>query len=1067
MIRQSCNPFSKISNTEIITSIIKNREPAMKVLRTFFALVLLLLLGTSCLFSQQESGKIYGAVTDTTSGAALPGASVLLQGTSLGAATDMYGKYVIPGIPPGSYTLTVRYIGYIGKEIPIEVKPGSTLEQNFLLTAQALEGQEVVVTAQARGQKAAINEQLTSNTIINVVSAEKIHQLPDASAATALSRLPGVSLMNGDQVVIRGVQAKMNQILINGIELPSTDMNNRATNLGFISSNLLSGIEVVKALTPDMDANTVGGVVNLRLREAPSGFHFDVLSQGNYNSSDHISDNYKFWASMSNRFFDDKLGVFLQANMDRTHAGNQQASIGLTFEAQGPDVWGQGVYQTSNARFEFDDNITTISGGSLILDYRLPEGKIAFQNTYAGNLTDQNNNVTGINNFTAGTSVYYGADRRLYGKELWINALQAENTFGSVKVDATVSHSYSQQYTRFGHDLGPTNANTVFSGATNAFTPIPLGQLDGFSLSDAVGVFNSIDPASAASATGGGGQWLSINYNAFAQHLYNSSVNASVPVTFSDDISAIFKTGGKYVRTTRTNNIDERRATDANDIYANPAANTYFPGITLSSSNPLPLRLVVNNNFTKGKYFLGSFYNLTNGGYRWAIDENKYDDWLKLSSQGWAQKIEAADSWQNDWNGAEQFSAGYLMGTIKAGTQLTILGGVRFESYNMNYHANLTYVQHNVLGNAISTANGSIADSVNPVQTEAWYDVNGVFHPTKNVDPSTHNVDRTDNNVFPGVQLQYKLNDYSDIRLAFTTGIARPDYQAIIPKFEFETGAINMGNPLLKPATSRNFDIVGTVHDNTIGLLSVGLFYKEIKNQMYNTQIIYKDVNRFSDIWLPDSAYFWNRFGYALDQNQNVFLSLNNQNLGYIRGVEIDWQTNFWYLPQPLNAMVLDINYTKSGSNTNYIIIQKVVTNTTVIINGRPQVVPVTTTKDTSFSGRLIQQADDVVNVALGIDYKGFSGRLSFNMTGNVISGVGSRPELMRYTGNIYRWDFSLKQNLPIDGLSLALNGNNIFHNGISFYQNFKLNPNAPVTKNLVQVLYSPTSFDLNLRYSF
>ena len=81
--------------------------------------------------------------------------------------------------------------------------------------------------------------------------------------------------MNGDQVIIRGVEAKMNQVLINGIELPSTDMNDRSTNLGFISSNLLSSIEVVKALTPDLDANAIGGVVNLRLREAPENFHFD------------------------------------------------------------------------------------------------------------------------------------------------------------------------------------------------------------------------------------------------------------------------------------------------------------------------------------------------------------------------------------------------------------------------------------------------------------------------------------------------------------------------------------------------------------------------------------------------------------------------------------------------------------------------------------------------------------------------------------------------------------------------------------------------------------------------
>ena len=108
-----------------------------------------------------------------------------------------------------------------------------------------------------------------------------------------------------------------------------------------------------------------------------------------------------------------------------------------------------------------------------------------------------------------------------------------------------------------------------------------------------------------------------------------------------------------------------------------------------------------------------------------------------------------------------------------------------------------------------------------------------------------------------------------------------------------------------------------------------------------------------------------------------------------------------------------------------------------------------------------------MVNVALGIDYKDFSSRLSFSMTGNVINSVGSRPEEMGSTGNIYRWDFTIKQNLPIDGLSVSLSGLNIFHNGINSYRDYRIDPSAPITRNLISVLYSPTSFEMNLRYSF
>ena len=231
-------------------------------------------------------------------------------------------------------------------------------------------------------------------------------------------------------------------------------------------------------------------------------------------------------------------------------------------------------------------------------------------------------------------------------------------------------------------------------------------------------------------------------------------------------------------------------------------------------------------------------------------------------------------------------------------------------------------------------------------------------------------------------------------------------------------------------------------------------------------RFIIRILIRYSNIWVPDSAFLWNRFGFSIPSTQVVNLSLNNPNPAFVRGIEIDWQTNFWYLPKPFNALVLDVNYTKSGSNTDYTIIYQVVTNKTVFVNGHQVTISETASQDTSISGKLVQQANDVVNADIGIDYKGFSGRLAFSMTGNLMSSVGGRPEEMQYTGNIYRWDFSLKQELPINGLSIALNGMNIFHNGISFYRDFAVAPGAPVTKNLMGVLYSPTTFELNLRYS-
>ena len=257
----------------------------MKVMKNLLLLVALL-LGTSSVLAQGGSGQVHGVVKDASSGDMLPGANVQLKGTSLGASVNLNGAYVIRSIPPGHYTLEARYLGYRTVEAPIDVKADVDLEHDFSLTVHAIEGQEVVVLAQAKGQMEAINQQLSSDSVISVVSAERIRELPDGTAASALSRLPGVSIMNGDQIVIRGIQAKNNIILVNGIRLPSTDVNTRSVGLGFFSSSMLSGMEVIKTLTPDMDANNIGGVVNLRLAEAPENFHADMLAQGKYNSQD-------------------------------------------------------------------------------------------------------------------------------------------------------------------------------------------------------------------------------------------------------------------------------------------------------------------------------------------------------------------------------------------------------------------------------------------------------------------------------------------------------------------------------------------------------------------------------------------------------------------------------------------------------------------------------------------------------------------------------------------------------------------------------------------------------------
>ncbi|OYV85820.1 MAG: hypothetical protein B7Z63_04925, partial [Ignavibacteriae bacterium 37-53-5] len=191
----------------------------------------LVILGSVVLFTAQlamaaGSGTLKGRVFDKETKEALPGATVLVKGTSIGASTDLNGDFVIHNAPAGEQTIVVSYVGYHSSDEKVEIPDNQTLQRDFYLNATAVQGKVVIVTAQAQGQIQAINQQLASNKIANIVSAAKIQELPDFNAAQAISRLPGVSVLQSsgeaDKVVIRGLAPQYNEIAVDGVTLAST-----------------------------------------------------------------------------------------------------------------------------------------------------------------------------------------------------------------------------------------------------------------------------------------------------------------------------------------------------------------------------------------------------------------------------------------------------------------------------------------------------------------------------------------------------------------------------------------------------------------------------------------------------------------------------------------------------------------------------------------------------------------------------------------------------------------------------------------------------------------------------
>jgi TonB-dependent receptor len=973
-------------------------------------------------------GTIKGTIFDKDTKETLPAANILIEGTSLGTAADLKGSYVISSVPAGKYTLLVSFVGYEKESAEITVPEDGTVENNFELRSVAVQGKQVVITAQLLGQIQAINQQIASNTITNVVSKARILELPDDNASTALSRLPGVSLMNGDQVVIRGIQAKLNTVLINGIEIPSTSMTDRATSLGFISSNLLSGIEVIKAITPDMDANAVGGVVNLRLREAPVGLHYDIFSQGNYNTLDRTKDNYKVWGSVSQRFLGDKLGVFIQGNADRSDQGQDRGTA--TFGMLGgyeKEPYGLAPYKMNSFVFQDQENIYTNYGGSLILDYQLPKGKIILQNTLTHNIND--NTAYRLDMNLAGNDVTYSISRDKYERDLMINALQTEYNFGPLKSELSLSHSYTSKGTldRYGD---PGN----FFGFNNDKDSHPFGlDANGNTITYALAgekltlkdVYN-IKPVPEDAELANVGGWIVANDEAFEQHVYDSKLDFTLPVNFTKSISSTIKFGGKYKSSERENDVESKFNGSGDPDYYYGTTN-FFPGHpNLSITNEVLFSDLRASSYSRGENFLNGDYP-----FIWAYDRDLMDRYMKASASGWENSRHNPYSDRNDFNGTETFSAGYLMGDVNIGSRLSLIGGLRYEHYNMDYKGAMVYCTHSVYGYGVT-----------------WDTLN--------------TVNRNDENLFPNAQLRYKVTDWADFRLAYTQGISRPDYNAIMPSVYFEPGGYTIaGNTKLKPTIATNYDANVSLYSNKIGLFTLGGFYKVLDDVFYQGTIYYQNLGLYN-ISFPGDDFWEGAMGaQGPDPSLTINCFINNPNPAYIKGLEAEWQTNFWYLPHPLNSMVLNINYTRIWSEMDY---QQIRNET--IMEGSPRPKPKYVTTDTIRTARLVYQGDHVLNVALGADYKGFSGRISFNLQGDVITSVGNRPEADQFTGNIYRWDFTLQQKLPVKGFSVAFNGTNVFNNPVYTYQKFRRNGSEEILKNEQSVAYSPRIFQVNLRYS-
>ena len=740
----------------------------------------------------EQYGSLSGKVVDYLTGKPLFGASIVLDNAAIGTASDNEGDFFIQRLPAGDQTLAVRYMGYRSRTIPVSIIPGETLEKNIFLEPDHLEGDGVTIFTQAFGQARAIRQQLNANTIVNVVSETRFSELPDANAAESIGRLPGVSVIRaageGQKVAIRGMGPEYSSITIDGNRVPGTD-GDRSVNLSMISPDMLAGIEVYKSIRPDMDADAIGGSVNIRMGEAASETRYRVNLESGYNNQISGIGNYKGSIQGSSRFMQERLGVMAFASaqqVDRSaHIFSSSYSILRDKRPGEPHA----PVQVSNLIIADVQSTRQRLGGGVLLDWRLPGGRLFLNNVYTRQDREE---IRYQRRYNLGNNRQEWLPGRLRRNIHTLNStLAGEHAISRMEVEWRLNRSVSSNnipYHHRGWFIEPSALNLAgadLSGGPEIIPSLALNRTDRSYLESLINQESEEQ-----------------------QNNLSASLDIKVPVVLGRHAAGYFKFGGKHYH-----NYRDRLSTgyrvfnwDTPDLFNNP--NSTFPWLVNDSGRASMIPFIADTNrryfILNGQYEIAHMPSIT-------LIDKMWDDYSDMYRPLYAYRFD-------DYEATERLSAGYIMAEFTIGTRLMILPGIRYEHEHSEYQAMVGSFSNKPENIDETQMEEQFRDSLSMRNMGMW---------------------------FPMVQARYRVTDWFDIRAARTVTTSRPAFADISPRFMIDRdgGIVNRSNTQIKPIRAVNYDLFLTFNHNRFGLFTFGGYYKEVEDLIYtrNATIIYPD----------------------------------------------------------------------------------------------------------------------------------------------------------------------------------------------------------------------------------
>lgn len=937
--------------------------------KVLLSLLILLSAGLQVLanvnVNELKHGTIKGRILDT-SNQTLPGATIYIDSLRTGVVSDINGFYTLTNIAPGTYKVKVSYVGYSPVEMTITVPEGKTVESDVMLN-DGVKLREVVVGGAFNGQRRALSSQKNAMGIVNVVSADQVGKFPDSNIGDALKRISGINVQYDQGEArfgqVRGTSADLSSVTINGNRIPSAEGDTRNVQLDLIPADMVQTIEVNKVVTADMDADAIGGSINLVTKNTPNKRMFNATAGSGYNAVSKKA-QLNLGLTYGDRFFNDKLGLMFSGSYQNAPGGSDNAE----FEYDVDD--GSVVMKEAQMRQYYVTRER--QSYSLALDYEFnPDHKISFKGIY-------NRRNDWENRYRV---VYKDLDESDPSEQ----SIELQTKGGADDTrNARLERQQTMDFTLDGeHNLGGRLLMDWAASFSRASEDRPNERYFGLKMDNntdenLINTFHGIGgraPYSTIAIPGLDNEgWELDELTNSNQSIYENEwkfrLNFELPL-MKGLYGNTLRFGGKY-----TNKEKDRETTmykyDGEDVNDNPIFNDGGAWREHGSSQ-IRKGFMVGDNYPEGTHFVSK-------KYLGSINFN--------SMQGEPDYEEMS----GNYHAKEEITSAYLRFDQKLGQKLDLMLGLRMEHTALNYRG-LNWV-------------------VDEDENESL--------------ESTGNRKNSYTNWLPSVLLKYDVNDDLKLRASFTETLSRPKYSALIPSVNYNRAdeEATIGNPNLKPTTSYNFDLSAEYYFKSVGLVSVGFFYKSINN------VIVDEVWKGMDSQLPITG----TYDYEISKPINAYDA-------DLFGVEVAYQRDFGFITPALKCLGFYGNYTYTANKT----------------------------KNHHFEHRVLEDGEDVdmigspehtANASLFFEKWGFNLRLSYNFASAFVDEMGEVAQLDRYYDKVNYLDLNASYTFGKRfKTTIYADVTNLLNQPLRYYQGTK--------DRTAQVEYYGARFNAGIKVSF